>query len=333
MRCYLLQLNKKAYASFCGLALGDAAGMPFEMLNREKIKKMRKKDQFFYEISEDHFMQRDLKKAEITDDTLLSLHLARFLIDNQGEIDHDQYFNNMAEYIKENKLIQKGVIGPSTGRSVSKILQDQSFTISERAGFSSGLVMKITPLGLIFKSTETEKILKAIEKIAYYSHYTDAAISAAAAAVAVISAALENQDFNSIINNAFKLMQKAENYGLKTFQPSPYRRSEFILSYIENKEKEEALDFISRVMGTGINSFEVLPAALAVFKLYKNQPDKAIEAAVGLGGDTDTIAAVTGSFIGAYHGPDIFEKKNLDYLFKINDLNLKELADNLIKLR
>ncbi len=333
MRCYLLQLNKKAYGTFCGLALGDAAGMPFEMLNREKIKKLRKSDQFFYDIAEDHFMQRDLKKGEVTDDTLLTMHLAQFLIDNQGKLDRDHYFKDMAEFIKENKLIQRGVIGPSTGRSVSKIMQNQSFTVSERAGFSSGLAMKITPLALIFKSTETEKILKAVEKIAYYSHYTDAAISAAAAVVALVSSALENHDFNLIINNTFKLMQKAENHGLKTFQPSPYRRSEFLLSYIEDKEKEEALDFISQVLGTGINSFEVLPAALAVFKLYKDQPDKVLEAAVGLGGDTDTIAALTGSFIGAYHGSDIFDIENLDYLFKVNDLNLKELADNLIQLR
>jgi ADP-ribosylglycohydrolase len=193
--------------------------------------------------------------------------------------------------------------------------------------------MKITPLGLLFKSSETEKILNSIEKIAYYSHYTDAAISAAAAVAGVISAALENKDFDLIISSTFKLMQKAENYGLKTFQPSPYKRSKFLLDYIEDQDKEEALDFISQVLGTGINSFEVLPAALAVFKLYQDQPKQAIEAAVGLGGDTDTIAALTGSFIGAYYGPDVFAKENLDYLFEVNDLNLEELAADLIKLR
>ena len=100
MRCYLLQLNKKAYASFCGLALGDAAGMPFEMLNREDVKKHKENtnfnltENFFVDIPDFHFLKRDLKKAEVTDDTILAVHLGEYLLENKGEINKEDYFSS-----------------------------------------------------------------------------------------------------------------------------------------------------------------------------------------------------------------------------------------------
>lgn len=35
-----MDIAKRAYGVLAGLALGDAVGMPFEMMNREQIKKL-----------------------------------------------------------------------------------------------------------------------------------------------------------------------------------------------------------------------------------------------------------------------------------------------------
>lgn len=289
----------------------------------------------FYEIPEEHFLNRDLGRVEVTDDTILTLHLADYLIANQAELNRDEYFQSLANFIKSRQLIEKGVIGPSTGKTVTKILNNESFTKGERAGFSSGLPMKITPLGIIYSDTQGDKILAMLEEIAYYSHYTDTALSAAAGVAGFIAGALNARKYEEILEFSFKLMEKAEKIALKTFQPSTFKRCKFLLSYLDSySSQEEALDFISQVMGTGINSYEVVPAAFAVFNLYLDQPQKAIKSSMALGGDTDTITAILASFIGAYHGVDIFEKQWLKLLYKVNDnLNLANTAQSLLKLR
>jgi ADP-ribosylglycohydrolase len=329
-----MQILERAEGVLTGLALGDAAGMPFEMMYREKIKEIRNDKQFFYDIPDESFLKRDLKKAEVTDDTLLTIHLADFLIKNKLDFSKDDYFADLAEYINNNNLITKGIIGPSTGRTIIKISRNENITISERAGFSSGLPMKVTPLGIIFDGKEQEKILNTLEKLAYYSHYTDTAISAAAGVTAFISSALAGRNLDQIFNDTLELMKKAESYGLKTFQPSSYQRVKFLLSYFENfEDKEDCLKFLSKVMGTGINSYEVVPAALMVFKLFPNQPIKAVNAAVELGGDTDTTAALTGAFAGAYNGKDFLDLELLAQLVEVNELDFKNTAKKLLKLR
>lgn len=329
-----MEMSDKAYAALLGLAVGDAVGMPYEMMNRKEIKEIRNGDEFFSEIPEGSFVKRDLVKAEVTDDTLLTMHLAKFLIKNKGKFRRDGYFEDLAEYINNNNLITKGIIGPSTGRTIIKITRDENFSLSERAGFSSGLAMKIVPFGIVDDFSEHKKILKTIEKLAYYSHYTDTAISAAAGTASIISSALEGKELDSIFAEALGVMKEAENYGLSTFQASTYKRSKFLLSYLEKLEsKEEALDFLSEVMGTGINSFEVFPAALSVFKLFSDSAEKAFEEALRLGGDTDTIAALTGAFIGAYNGPEVFKKEWIDELKSVNDFDFSKTAEKLLKFR
>lgn len=329
-----MQILERAEGVLTGLALGDAAGMPFEMMYREKIREIRNGSHFFYDIPDDSFLKRDLKKAEVTDDTLLTIHLAEFLINNKLNFSKDDYFADLAEYINNNNLISKGIIGPSTGRTIIKISRNENITLSERAGFSSGLPMKVTPLGIIFDIKDQEKILNTLEKLAYYSHYTDTAISAAAGVTAFISSALAGRNIDQIFDDVLDLMEKAESYALKTFQPSSYQRVKFLLSYFENLEdKEHSLEFLSDVIGTGINSYEVVPAALMVFKLFSDQPLKAVNSAVELGGDTDTIAALTGAFAGAYNGTDLFEKELLAKLVEVNGIDFKNTAKKLLKLR
>jgi ADP-ribosylglycohydrolase len=329
-----MQILNRAEGVLTGLALGDAAGMPFEMMYKEKIRKIRADGQFFYEIPDDSFLKRDLKRAEVTDDTLLTMHLAEFLLTNDIDFSKEDYFSDLAEYINTNNLITKGIIGPSTGRTIMKISRNENITLSERAGFSSGLPMKVTPLGIIFDIKDQGKILDTLEKLAYYSHYTDSAVSAAAGVTAFISSALSGSSIEQIFDDVLEFMQNAESCALKTFQPSSYQRVKFLYSYLEKFEhNKDSLNFLSEVIGTGINSYEVVPAALMVFKLFSNQPLKAIDAAVELGGDTDTIAALTGSFTGAYNGISSFEEGPLAKLSEVNEFDFKNTAEKLLELK
>lgn len=55
-------------------------------------------------------------------------------------------------------------------------------------------------------------------------------------------------------------------------------------------------------LGTGIAAAEAVPAALFAFVRHIDSFTDAVTQAVQLGGDTDTIAAMTGALAGAFHG-------------------------------
>jgi homoserine O-acetyltransferase/O-succinyltransferase len=59
---------------------------------------------------------------------------------------------------------------------------------------------------------------------------------------------------------------------------------------------------LAGVLGTGIASHTSVPTAIVCFLTYPNSLPQAIKAAIGLGGDTDTIAAMTGALAGAHLG-------------------------------
>jgi len=51
-----------------------------------------------------------------------------------------------------------------------------------------------------------------------------------------------------------------------------------------------------------IRAIDAVPCALWAFVKYYNDPEESIIRCVGLGGDTDTIASMTGALCGALHG-------------------------------
>ncbi len=58
----------------------------------------------------------------------------------------------------------------------------------------------------------------------------------------------------------------------------------------------------ARELGNGVEAFNSVPTAVYSFLRHHESFEEAIVYAVSLGGDTDTIAAMTGAISGAYHG-------------------------------
>lgn len=67
-------------------------------------------------------------------------------------------------------------------------------------------------------------------------------------------------------------------------------------------------------LGNGIEAVEAVPAALAAFLGHPDDPVAAVTAAVCLGGDTDTIAAMAGALAGTHAGSTAVPEALLDRL-------------------
>jgi poly(ADP-ribose) glycohydrolase ARH3 len=88
---------------------------------------------------------------------------------------------------------------------------------------------------------------------------------------------------------------------------------------------------IGQRFGTGIAAREAVPAALGVFLSAPDDPVAAVTRAVHLGGDTDTIGAMTGALAGARNGCAAFPPRWLDALEQGPDglADLLTMADRL----
>ena len=69
-----------------------------------------------------------------------------------------------------------------------------------------------------------------------------------------------------------------------------------------------------------------MPAAFAVLAACPDDPWLACRIAASLGGDTDTIAAITGAIAGACHGAEAFPAAARQTIEEVNRLDLDTLA-------
>jgi ADP-ribosylglycohydrolase len=76
-----------------------------------------------------------------------------------------------------------------------------------------------------------------------------------------------------------------------------------------------------------------VPAAFAILALHPDEPWQACLTAASLGGDSDTIAAMTGAIAGACHGLDQWPQHAVQTVREINNLDLETVADKLLALR
>ncbi len=97
---------------------------------------------------------------------------------------------------------------------------------------------------------------------------------------------------------------------------------------------EPDLDRIYRLVGTGLATQEAVPAALAVAALFPDDLWDACRHAASLGGDCDTIAAMTGAVVGAHVGWNSVPAPIRDRLAAANPaLDLPALAARLLARR
>ena len=83
----------------------------------------------------------------------------------------------------------------------------------------------------------------------------------------------------------------------------------------------------------GMPTQESVAAAFAVLALHSDDPWQACLTAASLGGDSDTIAAMTGAIAGSCHGMDSWPQDAVDTVRKINNLDLEMFAGKLLALR
>jgi ADP-ribosylglycohydrolase len=105
------------------------------------------------------------------------------------------------------------------------------------------------------------------------------------------------------------------------------------MSLVDAHDHDRSVRDIVELVGASLATQESVPAAFAVLALHPGDPWQACLTAASLGGDSDTIAAMTGAIAGACHGMDCWPHAAVRTVCEINNLDLEKLAENLLALR
>jgi ADP-ribosylglycohydrolase len=332
----------RARGALYGLAIGDALGMPTQMLSRaEIVRRWGPLLPGFEPAPSGHPIAGGMLAGAVTDDTEQAVLLARLLVKGRGTIDPYELAAALTEW--ERAMAERGsldLLGPSTKRAVAAILAGVPPQEAGAAGTTNGAAMRIAPVGIavpvaphnptpdVMLSTLVDRTVMASS----VTHNTGIALAGAAAVAAAVSAGVSGATIAEATALGIQAARLAAGRGHWVAGADVAARIEWATSLVAGQEQEVAANLIYRIVGTSLATQESVPAAFAVLAAVPADPWRACRTAASLGGDCDTIAAMTGAIAGACHGAGSFPPEAIAAI-DAQGLGLAALAGELLVLR
>ncbi|CAF0962881.1 unnamed protein product [Adineta ricciae] len=325
------QILKRIQGSMIGMALGDALGAhvefrPHDYLLRHPVTDLEEGGTW------------GLSRGQFTDDTSMALCLANSLIVNHGFNAYDQLvrYKWWHEYGYMSSTGQCFDIGAATRQSIDEFCRRQNTLIkekgirkkdidslsdpellknfpvycSEEGVAGNGALMRLAPVPLFFYRDP----IAAVEFSGFsgqITHGDTKAYDACRYYGALIVAALQGKSKDELLDNNFYENHKHWFSGkdlhldIKSIAEGSYKNNE---------------GYDGGIRGKGY-IVSALEAALWAFWSTKNFKDGAL-AAVNLGDDTDTTAAIYGQLAGAHYGYDQLPKEWTQYVYAENFMKM-----------
>ena len=332
----------RARGALYGLAIGDALGMPTQMLSRAQIRaRWGELLTGFEPAPPGHPIAAGLPAGAITDDTEQAVLLGRLLVKSYGTIDPNELARALVNW--ERKMAERGsldLLGPSTRRACAAILAGVSPDEAGATGATNGAAMRITPVGIAVAlapakpalSSDLSTLVDQVIAASSVTHNTGIALAGAAAVAAAVSAGVSGAGIAEATALAVQAARIAARRGHWVAGADVAARIEWATSLVAGRDEAEAIELIYTLVGTSLATQESVPAAFAVLAAEPADPWRACLRAASLGGDCDTIAAMTGAIAGACHGVGAFPPEAIAVI-DAHGLGLADLADDLVVLR
>jgi ADP-ribosylglycohydrolase len=325
----------RARGALYGLAIGDALGMPTQMMSRDEVVSVFGALLVDFEPApSDHPIAEGMSAGRITDDTEQAILLAAQLIDGDGEVDIHNWANALIAW--EEAMKAKGsldLLGPSTKRAISALVAGGDPEEVGSRGDTNGAAMRITPVGIAVKSVDLNQLVARVAQASRLTHNTNVALAGAAAVAAAVSEGIEGSPIDVMINRACDAAVLGSRRGHWIAGADVALRIRWAIDLVHGLDAESVVNLLPILVGTSLETWESVPAAFAVASAFSDDPWLACRVAASLGGDSDTIAAMTGAIVGALGGVDVFPLVARETVSRVNELDLDSMAQQLLSLR
>lgn len=300
-------------AGVMGLAIGDALGVPYEFKSREDIKRSNLRDMVGYGTHRQ-------EKGTWSDDTSLTLATMAGMSGNIPSL--GRVMDNFVAWYKDAKFTAGGVvfdIGGTTANAINNYLMGEDVdSCGEDYEHSNGngSLMRMLPVAYDLWQRKgfviDEYIVETVGKFSALTHAHSISKEACVFYTGVVMSILENRSGTH---------QKAITLGVQAVEDYYAKSGSSILLAMREvgslMERVKAPESSIKSTGFVVDSLEASLWSLYGAKSFV----EAIIRAIGLGGDTDTIGAITGSLAGLYGGISDIPK---DWM---KDLKNKELIE------
>lgn len=282
-----VNLKSKFTGALIGSAVGDALGAPVEGYSMEMVSSVYSEEKGW-----------KMSYGRYTDDTETMIGVAESLIENKG-------FNgaDMALKFIRNYDATRGY-GPGSKEALRRIRKGESWEEASRklfggkGSYGNGAAMRIAPVGTLY-CDNADELREIAYKSSHITHSHELGKEGAALQAFSIALAVRGQKEGMLLE--LKEFVKNEVYKEKI------RKIELLLDKEVNKKE------IISELGNGEVAFNSVPTAIYSFLRFDNFKDCVVYA-VSLGGDTDTIGAMTGAISGAYYGEGAIPKEWVEKL-------------------
>lgn len=305
-------------------------GMPTSMMSPFTIKQVfGKYITDFLPALPGHVIHDKMIAGQVTDDTQQTLLIADSIIEKE-EIDPEDIAQRLIKWGEEINAFETMAVGPSSLRALYAIRSGKSVYESGSVGDTNGAVMRIGAVAIYGKG-EIERTVDAVEKSCLPTHNTNIAIAGASAVAMAIGCAINGElDVDVIIAKALEAAELGMSRGNIWYSASIIERTKLALKIVsKNAPKEDIMRELYDIIGAGVQISETVPTCLAITKLANGDVVEAIQTAVNLGGDCDTIAAITGSICGAISGIERIPENWVQILEKVNPYDFDDYTEKL----
>ena len=262
-----------------GLMIGDALGCQFN--------DMRPDDIPLLEL--DYVKQNPPKNY--TDDTEMAISVLEEMIMN-GVIDQTSLQHRFLKRYSSWRRYGGGMLEvlESWRRGVS--LQTAASSLYNGTGnFGNGAAMRVAPISAFFAANEMDDLFEQVKRCTILTHTHPYGISGALLQAYVTLLALNDEPVTTWIDKIFKLPIESA-FKIKMGH------------MVQCLDRNAGPNECAREVGNGSEAIEAVPAAIYSVLRYPDSFSDALFFAVSMGGDTDTIAAMTGAIAGALHGTE-----------------------------
>ena len=324
----------RAVGALYGLAIGDALGMPTQLMSRTGIAERYGVIDRFRAADAWHPLAGGLPAGHITDDTEQALLLARLLIEGHGHVAPGIFARALVEW--EDDMRARGsldLLGPSTKRAVQAVLDGEPLATAGRFGTTNGAAMRVTPVGILRTWQPTDIFVDLVAETSFVSHNTGVAIAGAAAVAAAVSAGIDGANLEAAVEAAVEAAQVGATRGYWVAAADVASRIRLAIDLADPADVDGSLTRLYEIVGTSLATQESVPAVFGILATFPDDPWSAVCSAASLGGDSDTVAAMAGAIGGALHGTAGFPAGARETVATVNSLDLEPVADRLLEFR
>lgn len=326
--------QERILGALYGQALGDAMGMPSELWPRSRVKAHFGWIDRFLPGPAENNAACYFARGEFTDDTSMALCLADALIECRGEIVPDVIGRHILQWAERFDAFNKNVLGPTSKMALNAIRDGKPVSELENNGVTNGAAMRVSPLGCVLPTDNTDAFIDAVALASSPTHKSDLAVAGAAVIAWAISRAVDGANWQSIADALPAVAQQAQEKRITTFNASLSLRIELALKTVREADGvESASERLYQLIGAGTSTLESVACAIAMVELAGTCPNRCAVLCANLGGDTDTIGAMATAICGALHGVSAIDPALKAELDAVNRLDFVRYADALRLLR